>query len=328
MMRPFRHVSSARLLFCAVLAVTPLVPSVAAAGTLRLPVGRKTLSGQEPRPPVEDELLPDTANTEKAGGEAPSAERSEDRNTTQDVTRLEREKKALEARLELEALRRKAELAEKRSQIDALNTETELVAARREQQAEQLKAEIASTEAHNARLHARRQELEQQLAIAKAKLDIELQHTDERLQVADARHRLQNRVDSAIQYRENPLVGGVLEITDRRIALNGPITMAVADRVTQRLDFYNNKSSRYPIFIVIDYSPGGSVMAGYRILKAMEASDAPSTLRNPSSPTPEATSTETLRTSPAQLRLSTIPSRYTYGCSPSIGRFRHASICR
>ena len=30
-----------------------------------------------------------------------------------------------------------------------------------------------------------------------------------------------------------------------------------------------------PIFIVIDSSPGGSVMAGYRILKAMEGSDAP-----------------------------------------------------
>jgi hypothetical protein len=39
-----------------------------------------------------------------------------------------------------------------------------------------------------------------------------------------------------------------------------------------------------------------------------------------------ATSSETLRTSPAQLRLSTMPSRYTYGCSPSIGRFRHPSI--
>ena len=29
------------------------------------------------------------------------------------------------------------------------------------------------------------------------------------------------------------------------------------------------------IFIVIDTSPRGSVMAGYRILKAMESSDAP-----------------------------------------------------
>ncbi len=41
------------------------------------------------------------------------------------------------------------------------------------------------------------------------------------------------------------------------------------------LVIFNNQNREHPIFIVIDECPGGSVMAGYRILKAMEASDAP-----------------------------------------------------
>ena len=64
-------------------------------------------------------------------------------------------------------------------------------------------------------------------------------------------------------------------ISDRRIPLNGPITNETADYVTTRIHFFNNKDPKLPIFIVIDDSPGGSVMAGYRILKAMEGSDAP-----------------------------------------------------
>jgi ATP-dependent Clp protease protease subunit len=44
--------------------------------------------------------------------------------------------------------------------------------------------------------------------------------------------------------------------------------------VTERIHYYNNIST-HPIFIVIDSCPGGSVMEGYRIVKAMQASRAP-----------------------------------------------------
>ena len=53
------------------------------------------------------------------------------------------------------------------------------------------------------------------------------------------------------------------------------ITSATADSITGRIDYWNNKDRKLPIFIVIDDCPGGSVMAGYRILKAMESSAAP-----------------------------------------------------
>ncbi len=83
-------------------------------------------------------------------------------------------------------------------------------------------------------------------------------------------------IDSSPVYLDNPLKNGdTLVISDRRIALNGPILRDTADYITTRINYYNNKDTKKPIFLVIDSSPGGSVMAGYRILKAMEGSRAP-----------------------------------------------------
>lgn len=73
---------------------------------------------------------------------------------------------------------------------------------------------------------------------------------------------------------KEPFSNGVLTVSDRRITLNGPIFRAAADRVTERIAFFNNVSDD-PIFIIIDSSPGGSVMEGYRIIKAMQTSKAP-----------------------------------------------------
>src|SRR6185312_15684896 len=76
-------------------------------------------------------------------------------------------------------------------------------------------------------------------------------------------------------YPLEPYKDGVLTVSDRRIALDGPIVDGVADAVTERIHYFNNKDEKLPIFLVIDRSPGGSVMEGYRIVKAMQASKAP-----------------------------------------------------
>jgi ATP-dependent Clp protease protease subunit len=96
------------------------------------------------------------------------------------------------------------------------------------------------------------------------------------IQTIETRDKRESFADADPQYLEKPLRDdGVLVISDRRIPLNGMIVGATADYVTSRIDFWNNRDRKLPIFIVIDDCPGGSVMAGYRILKAMEASDAP-----------------------------------------------------
>ena len=77
-------------------------------------------------------------------------------------------------------------------------------------------------------------------------------------------------------YLKDPLTpAGELVLSDRRIPLNGVITADTADEVSARIDYFNNKNKEWPIFIVIDDSPGGSVMAGYKILKSMQSSNAP-----------------------------------------------------
>jgi ATP-dependent Clp protease, protease subunit len=67
----------------------------------------------------------------------------------------------------------------------------------------------------------------------------------------------------------------VLTVSDRKIELDGPIITGTADYVCDRIDYFNNQDRTKPIFIVINNSPGGSVMQGYRILKSIETSDAP-----------------------------------------------------
>jgi ATP-dependent Clp protease protease subunit len=76
-------------------------------------------------------------------------------------------------------------------------------------------------------------------------------------------------------YLKDPVQGGRLIISDRRISLNGPITMTTADFIAERINYFDNRDRTLPIFLVIDDSPGGSVMAGYKILKAMHGSEAP-----------------------------------------------------
>ena len=54
-----------------------------------------------------------------------------------------------------------------------------------------------------------------------------------------------------------------------------PCLLFRSDFVCSRIAFYNAIDSEAPIFIVIDRSPGGSVMSGYMMLQAMETSKAP-----------------------------------------------------
>jgi ATP-dependent Clp protease protease subunit len=172
-----------------------------------------------------------------------------------EITRLKMEKELLAEKLALSAVKRQAaqeeELAKNEAERAQLSRNTELAKARAEYLTHELKA------------------VQSESGIAIAKLQ-------NRISELEMESRGKAYADADPVYLENPLrEDGTLVISDRRIALNGMISMATADHITDRIDFYNNADRKLPIFIVIDQSPGGSVMAGYRILKAMESSDAP-----------------------------------------------------
>ncbi len=172
-----------------------------------------------------------------------------------EITKLRTEREYLTEKLALEATKRESDKADARKRVDeekdALAEQGELAKLRADKLSNELKA--IQTEAA--------------LEVTRLQGDIT------RIETAEKRSKF---ADSAPVYLEKPLRDdGVLVISDRRIPLNGMIVPATADYVTSRIDYWNNKDSKLPIFIVIDDCPGGSVMAGYRILKSMEASEAP-----------------------------------------------------
>ena len=192
------------------------------------------------------------------------------------VAGMQKELEALAAENKLQAERLTKETNALRAEITRLKVERELIgeklaleATKRQNAAKDEIADIDSEKeilAHEGELAKIRAE----------KLANELKSGQIEIALIEISEKRAQFADSKPVYLQNPLKpDGTLVVSDRRISLNGMITAATADSVTDRIDYWNNKDRKLPIFIVIDDCPGGSVMAGYRILKAMEASDAP-----------------------------------------------------
>lgn len=115
---------------------------------------------------------------------------------------------------------------------------------------------------------------ERQVKIDKLVMDSRADKLNSDLAIRSRKEEWKRETNREPVYMAEPYKEGQLVVSDRRIALNGPIFSGSADFVTDRIHYFNNISSA-PIFIIIDSSPGGSVMAGYRILKAMQGSKAP-----------------------------------------------------
>ena len=185
-----------------------------------------------------------------------------------------------EARLKADTNALRAEVTKLKMEKELLAEKMALSAVKR--QAEQ-EGEVAKMEAERAKLmrdaelaKVRADYLTNQLKVVQSEAGIEVSKLQNQIASIEMDAKRRSYADAKPVYLENPLKeDGTLVISDRRIALNGPISMDTAEHITERIDFYNNADKKMPIFIVIDQSPGGSVMAGYQILKAMESSDAP-----------------------------------------------------
>ncbi len=172
-----------------------------------------------------------------------------------EVARLKLQREAITERMALETAKRnegmKDQIAKYEEEKAKLAREKDLLALR----ADKLAAELKTAQQENA-----------------------LRITRMQSQIAQLEAAEKSAQYAAVKpvYLEKPLRDdGVLVISDRRIPLNGTIVSSTANDICSRIDFLNNKDRKQPIFIVIDDCPGGSVMAGTRILKKMEESDAP-----------------------------------------------------
>ncbi|MEM0965623.1 MAG: ATP-dependent Clp protease proteolytic subunit [Verrucomicrobiota bacterium] len=227
--------------------------------------------------------------------------------TELEVNRLQNELAVLKARseretaelaVERESLQAKLQLAEQKLKNELAEKEAEKMrmSAERSFETEQFKSEMAELELVKQRLalenqkraeelkgvqlqaQAAMQEIDlesKRLSLEKIKWDIELSELNTELQRRQKEESLRVQIGVAPEYPDQPFQDGVLSISDRRIPLDGPIMTGTADFVSRRIDFFNNQDPEAPIFIVINSSPGGSVMEGYRIMKSIESSDAP-----------------------------------------------------
>jgi ATP-dependent Clp protease, protease subunit len=197
-----------------------------------------------------------------------------------DAARLETLNKLAAETLTHETSALRAEISKLKLERELITEKLALEAAKRQ---EAVKGAVAESELEIARLtreaelsRIRSEKLAADLKSVQSETALELSRLQGEIQTIETRDKRESFADASPQYLEKPLRDdGVLVISDRRIPLNGMIVGATADYVTSRIDFWNNRDRKLPIFIVIDDCPGGSVMAGYRILKAMEASDAP-----------------------------------------------------
>lgn len=196
--------------------------------------------------------------------------------------KLQAEGVALQA--ELDKLAKEADLTAKRAALKEAERKAqldeELAAGRERLERMKLTNDLATAELadKNLELNRRDQELRVRMAdlqVQRSEADLGLAKLNSDLELRVKKDLWKDRVNRDIQYTKEPFKDGVLTISDRRIALNGPIWEDTADYIAERIDYFNNQNREYPIFIVIDDSPGGSVMAGYKILKAMEGSAAP-----------------------------------------------------
>lgn len=235
---------------------------------------------------AEEEASGDADNEAKEGDEAKDAAEAEVEAIKKEIARLTAEKDKIEAERALSTARRQQEQAEmieqmerQKQEIEALKAEIELAETRErarimeeltaltvEGQLAVARANVAKAEAEQATNELRLIEADFRNQITELTLAIELQQKE-----TEAREFAQ----TGPVYLEDPVVDGRLVISDRRIALNGPITSRTADHIAERINYFNNRNGELPIFLVIDDSPGGSVMAGYKILKSMEGSQAP-----------------------------------------------------
>jgi ATP-dependent Clp protease protease subunit len=204
-----------------------------------------------------------------------------------DKDKLQIEKNQLELENALAAERNQRKLSDLKAQVEKLKLEKELLAEtiaiqelehKKSQMADQIafdeETKELKKETERAKLKA--EQLTSNLKSQKAELGIEMSELEREMELFQAKQKRDTFVDAEPVYLANPLKeDGTLVISDRRIDLNGAIFADTATHVGERINYFNNKNSQHPIFIVIENSPGGSVMSGMQILKAMHGSQAP-----------------------------------------------------
>ncbi|MCV6636518.1 ATP-dependent Clp protease proteolytic subunit [Candidatus Albibeggiatoa sp. nov. NOAA] len=165
------------------------------------------------------------------------------------------------------------EVQSHQKQILKLRQENELALQKIKNEIVRLTAESERLELQNEVFEQKKKRILAKIESEREKLSLENELREQLLR----RKELNDLFDEIKEpeYLANPVIDGKLVVSDRRIVLDEVISSQTTDFVTKYIHFYNNKSTEYPIFIVIEQCMGGSVMEGARILEVMKHSEAP-----------------------------------------------------
>jgi len=205
----------------------------------------------------------------------------------QEQRKLEVENNLIRARLD-------NELANFRAEIEKLRLQREMLALKWEIEQDEMTKECAQ---QLIELNKQKEKIMAEVALSQAKLSQSMEEFNKvytnmqnqtlllkstidqvKTEIEDKKiqQERKNYADGEPIYLDDPLLpDGTLVISDRSMELNGVITPWKANYVADSITFYNNQNKKKPIFIIIEDSPGGSVMAGQYILQAMHNSVAP-----------------------------------------------------
>jgi len=200
---------------------------------------------------------------------------------------------AAQEKLQLENEFQSAQQQQILAQLETLKTHRELEDYRDEQENQNRLAKLESQRkqlaVENALLEEKNKQEELKIQLKTAQLNFEMaqfefEKTQKGLDMEELAEKISAReqiefwetqVNSPKQYLKEPFINDHLIISDRKIELDEVIFQGTAAYVNERIHYYNNKTTAYPIFLVIDTCYGGSVMEGSKILEAMKASRAP-----------------------------------------------------
>jgi ATP-dependent Clp protease, protease subunit len=166
-------------------------------------------------------------------------------------------------------------LAELEAEQKKLAAENALLEESKRHEQMRFEAEQAQVEQKIKKLAAENALLMQKYSRDIMALSYEAAKTQVQISKRMAEQEWENESNTQPVYLLEPFVDETLIISDRKINLGEVILFETAGYVEERIQYFNNKNPHYPIFLVIDYCYGGSVVAGARIINAMQNSQAP-----------------------------------------------------
>lgn len=203
------------------------------------------------------------------------AQKLRDAQLGDELSGLSAEQIRMKQGLDVEATKLQVELSKSKIELERTSVAEAVLDMKTKISVGALKRQIEQLSAENALAAEMRKSDQSKLADEQLRATAAVITLGAQIQNRDLEDKWRDTVNTPVQYTNEPFKDGVLTVSDRRIEMNGPIVSSTADSICDRIDYFNNQDRTKPIFVMINNSPGGSVMAGYRILKAIETSQAP-----------------------------------------------------